>query len=71
MNTLLIMSDLYPSDSMQYLQRFKELWQYVQTYLIDHQYGDWYEGGLDKEPRKKNSIEGPYLERHLSQFQGA
>ena len=56
LNTLLIMADLYPSDSMQYLQRFKDLWQYVQTYLIDHQHGDWYEEGLDKEPERKTAL---------------
>ena len=33
-------------------------WQYAQTYLIDHQYGDWYEGGLDKQPEKKTALKG-------------
>ncbi|MEO5891161.1 MAG: AGE family epimerase/isomerase [Ferruginibacter sp.] len=56
LNTLLIMSGLYPQDKMQYLQRFTELWQYVQTYLIDHTYGDWYEEGLDKEPERKTAL---------------
>ncbi|MEJ7586734.1 MAG: AGE family epimerase/isomerase [Ferruginibacter sp.] len=56
LNTLLIMADMYPGDKMQYLHRFKELWKYVNTYLIDHQYGDWYEGGLDKEPAKKTAL---------------
>ncbi|MCW3092611.1 MAG: N-acylglucosamine 2-epimerase [Ferruginibacter sp.] len=56
LNTLLIMADLYPNDSMQYLQHFKKLWQYVQTYLIDHEHGDWYEEGLDKEPERKTAM---------------
>lgn len=56
LNTLLIMSDLYPTDSMQYLQHFEKLWQYVQTYLIDHEHGDWYEEGLDKEPERKTAL---------------
>ncbi len=56
LNTLLIMAELYPADSMQYLQRFKDLWQYVQNYLIDHQHGDWYEEGLDKAPERKTAL---------------
>lgn len=56
LNTLLIMADLYPTDEMQYLEHFKKLWQYVQNYLLDHQYGDWYEGGLDKQPEKRNGL---------------
>jgi len=30
----------------------------VQNYLIDHQYGDWYEEGLDKEPERKTAAKG-------------
>ena len=53
LNTLLLMADRYPNDKMQYFQKFKQLWNYVQTYLIDHENGDWYEEGLDKEPQRK------------------
>lgn len=56
LNTLLIMSQLYPNDSMHYLQHFFKLWEYVQTYLIDHEYGDWYEEGLDNEPARKTAL---------------
>lgn len=56
LNTLLIMSDLYPTDKMQYLKHFKDQWQYIQTYLIDHEHGDWYGGGLDKEPEQKAAL---------------
>ncbi|MEO7766541.1 MAG: AGE family epimerase/isomerase [Ferruginibacter sp.] len=56
LNTLLILSDLYPTDNMQYLQHFKKLWRYVQTYLVDHAHGDWYEEGLDKEPQRKTAL---------------
>ncbi len=55
LNTLLIFSKLYPDDKMQYADKFKHLWRYVHTYLIDHEHGDWYEGGLDKEPQKKTA----------------
>lgn len=53
LNTLLIFSKLYPNDPLKYADHFVKLWQYTNTYLIDHQYGDWYEEGLDKEPRRR------------------
>jgi mannobiose 2-epimerase len=55
LNTLLIFSQLYPADPMRYGEAFEKLWRYVQTYLIDHEYGDWYEEGLDKEPERRRS----------------
>ncbi|MBS1668659.1 MAG: AGE family epimerase/isomerase [Bacteroidetes bacterium] len=56
LNTLLMLADEYPNDKMDYYQHFTKLWQYVQTYLIDHEHGDWYEGGLDKEPQRKTAL---------------
>lgn len=58
MNTLLLMADLFPNDPLHYFNKFKQLWNYAQTYLIDHEYGDWYEGGLDKQPQLRNSLKG-------------
>ena len=58
LNTLLLMSDYFPADSMQYFKKFLQQWQYVQTYLIDHEHGDWYAGGLDKEPQQKMGSKG-------------
>jgi mannobiose 2-epimerase len=58
LNTLLMMADLFPNDKMQYFQKFKQLWKYAQTYLIDHEHGDWFEGGLDKQPEKKTVLKG-------------
>jgi mannobiose 2-epimerase len=58
LNTLLLMADLYPDDPMHYYDKFKQLWHYVQTYLIDHEHGDWYEEGLDKEPGRKTALKG-------------
>lgn len=58
LNTLLIMSNYFPKDKMQYFEKFKKLWQYANIYLIDHQYGDWYEEGLDKEPERKTGLKG-------------
>jgi len=56
LNTLLMFSDMYPNDPLQYLQKFFKQWQYVQTYLIDHKYGGWYEEGLDNQPWRKTAL---------------
>jgi mannobiose 2-epimerase len=58
MNTLLLLADRFPQDPMQYYDRFKQQWQYIQTYLIDHAHGDWYEYGIDKEPHRKTALKG-------------
>jgi mannobiose 2-epimerase len=58
LNTLLIMDEYYPNDKRQYFKKFKQLWQYVQTYLIDDVNGDWYQGGLDKQPHYKKALKG-------------
>ena len=53
-----MMAELYPADEMQYFEKFEMLWKYADTYLIDHQYGDWYAGGLDKQPEMKTALKG-------------
>jgi mannobiose 2-epimerase len=58
LNSLLLMSDYFPTDPMHYYQKFKTLWNYVQTYLIDHEHGDWYAGGIDKEPEMNVALKG-------------
>jgi mannobiose 2-epimerase len=58
LNTLLMFDDMYPTDSQQYGQKFYKLWDYVQTNLIDHEHGDWYQGGLDKQPNYKMALKG-------------
>ncbi len=58
LNTLLLMADRFPNDKIQYYEKFKQLWNYVQTYMIDHVNGDWYEEGLDKEPQRKTALKG-------------
>jgi cellobiose epimerase len=58
LNALLMMADYCPKDRMDYFKQFSLLWQYVQTYLIDHEHGDWYSGGLDKEPAQKMGTKG-------------
>ena len=56
MNSLLLMSDYFPNDPNHYFEKFKTLWSYTQTYLIDHQNGDWYDEGLDKSPERKTAL---------------
>ncbi|HEY6506061.1 MAG TPA: AGE family epimerase/isomerase [Chitinophagaceae bacterium] len=58
LNTLLLMADHFPDDPMQYFEKFRMMWQYIQTYLIDHVNGDWYEEGLDTRPERKTALKG-------------
>lgn len=56
LNTLLIMSDLYPNDPNNYFDKFVKQWKYIQKNLIDSEYGGWYAGGIDKEPERKTGL---------------
>ena len=58
MNTLLLMSNHFPNDKQQYYAKFTQLWKYINTYLIDHEHGDWYQGGLDKQPQFQKALKG-------------
>jgi mannobiose 2-epimerase len=58
LNTLLLMSNYFPNDEQNYYAKFKQLWNYVNTNLIDHEYGDWYQGGIDKQPHYKMALKG-------------
>ncbi|MBC8006136.1 MAG: AGE family epimerase/isomerase, partial [Verrucomicrobia bacterium] len=53
MNSLLMMAELFPDDRHNYHSLFLKQWEYIQTYLIDHEHGDWYPNGIDKEPKEK------------------
>jgi mannobiose 2-epimerase len=55
LNALLIFSHIFPHDTG-YWELFEKQWEYIDKYLLDHQKGDWFEGGLDREP---HSISGP------------
>jgi len=55
LNTLLIMADMYPDDPNDYLNKFKQQWEYISEYLIDHEHGGWFSSGLDKQPDSANS----------------
>jgi mannobiose 2-epimerase len=58
LNSLLLMSKLFPDDEMDYYSKFTQLWNYTDQHLIDHQHGDWYAGGLDKQPELKTAMKG-------------
>jgi mannobiose 2-epimerase len=58
MNTLLIMDKYFPNDPHRYFQKFKQQWSYVQKYLIDSLHGDWYQGGIDKQPKYEMALKG-------------
>jgi mannobiose 2-epimerase len=55
LNTLLLMSELYPDDSRGYVDTFEQQWAYVQNYLIDEKHGGWYRGGLDEAPNQEEA----------------
>lgn len=49
LNALLLFSRIFP-DEHRYEDYFQQQWEYIKTYILDKEYGDWFEGGLDKEP---------------------
>jgi mannobiose 2-epimerase len=49
LNVLLLFSKIFPNDA-RYAEYFQRQWKYVKNYIIDNEMGDWFEGGIDKEP---------------------
>jgi mannobiose 2-epimerase len=68
LNALLLMADLYPDDGMNYYGKFEKQWQYCNRYLIDHENGDWFAGGLDKQPEMKTALKGHIWKANYHQF---
>lgn len=58
LNSLLIMSNYYPNDEIDYRGYFDTLWDYINTYIIDDKNGAWYEWGADKQPETKEGRKG-------------
>ncbi|UCG28783.1 MAG: AGE family epimerase/isomerase, partial [Bacteroidales bacterium] len=54
LNALLLMSDLFPENE-NYFQAFRKQWDYINSYLIDHEHGGWYEEGLDNSPERSET----------------
>jgi len=48
LNALLLFARIFPGSV--YQSYFMREWEYVSKYIIDWENGDWFEGGLDKEP---------------------
>jgi len=68
MNALLLMSHLFPGDAMRYFDKFQHQWNYIQTYMIDHAYGDWYANGTDIDPEIKTALKGHIWKGNYHQF---
>lgn len=58
LNTLLLMADLFPEDELRYFEKFRMMWNYIDKNLIDHEHGEWYAGGVDKQPQLKTALKG-------------
>jgi mannobiose 2-epimerase len=56
LNSLLLMSELFPNDPLNYKSLFLKEWEYIDKYLLDHEHGDWYPAGIDKEPEAKHAM---------------
>ena len=68
MNSLLLMSRLFPNDTMEYYNKFKRQWQYIQNHIIDHEYGDWFANGTDIDPQTKTAPKGHIWKGNYHQF---
>ena len=49
LNALLLFSKIFPQET-RYYEYFLRQWNYVKSHVIDSAGGDWFEGGIDKEP---------------------
>ncbi len=54
LNALLLFAYIFPEEE-QYRYYFLKLWEYIKLYVLDYEYGDWFEGGVDKEPYHRYS----------------
>jgi len=57
LNALLLMSKIYPEER-KYYEAFLKQWNYIDTYLIDKKYGEWYFNGLNTSPAAKDANKG-------------
>lgn len=58
LNSLLVMSTLFPDNPYAFYKKFEMQWEYINANLIDYTHGDWYAGGLDKQPEMKKADKG-------------
>jgi mannobiose 2-epimerase len=53
-HALALFAGLYPEKSI-YRNAFMNMWNYIKNEVIDHQYGGWYNNGLDTDPGNKTA----------------
>lgn len=68
LNTLLVMANHFPEDDQQYFEKFKMMWNYIDNNLIDHEYGEWFQGGIDKQPHFKTALKGHIWKASYHQY---
>jgi mannobiose 2-epimerase len=51
-HALALFSKLYPNETV-YTTAFEHMWNYIREDVIDHQYGGWYNSGVDISPANK------------------
>jgi mannobiose 2-epimerase len=49
LNALLLFAKIFPNEPLYYIY-FLRQWEYIKSFIIDTEGGDWFEGGIDKEP---------------------
>ena len=54
-HALALFSTLYPKEKV-YREAIPKMWSYITQEIIDHQYGGWYNNGLDKSPGNKTML---------------
>ncbi|MDF1571957.1 MAG: AGE family epimerase/isomerase [Bacteroidales bacterium] len=55
LNALALMHTLYPEDPHDYFSKFTQLWDYIDTWLVDKDHGGWYSNGPDTAPESKTA----------------
>jgi mannobiose 2-epimerase len=68
LNALLLMAEMYPGDPNDYYGKFLTLWHYVDMNLIDHEHGDWFAGGVDRQPELKTALKGHIWKANYHQY---
>ena len=53
LNALLMMAELFPEDTTAYFNYFEKQWDYINTNLVDKEFGGWYNFGLDTYPESR------------------
>lgn len=53
LNSLLLMSKLFPEEK-KYYELFEKQWEYINTYMVDHENGGWHNEGTDSKPEVLN-----------------